>query len=129
MSYTENYEIPIVPSAIAQAVATFQPKLHIPTPSVTTRKWKLADIKDPANTFILVLKENPKQPGSDAHLLWPVQGAVGAANVTVAEFLRIGAELKGKMGALGAARVRSDLIWNLNKGWIVPVDANGNRLD
>ncbi len=107
---------------IATAVASFTPR------NETARKWRLADISDRNNALICVIKPNPKQPGSDAHLMYPYQGEPNEPTVTVAEYLKVGAELKGKMGPLGAARVRSDLLWNLNKGMVKLVDRNGNDL-
>jgi hypothetical protein len=113
---------------IAATIASFQPR----TEAVTPRKWKLSDIASRDNALILVVRENPKQPGSDAHKLYPMQGAVGEATVTVAEFLKRGAEISsdknGSYGPLGSARVRSDLLWNLTKGFVALVDRSGNRL-
>ena len=111
-----------------------QPTYKAPTETkkapetVTKKDWKLRDIANRNEALICVMVDNPKQPGSDARLLFPYQGERGKPTVTVAQYLAIGAEVKGKMGLCGTARVRSDLIYNLNHGFVKLVDRNGNDL-
>jgi hypothetical protein len=103
-------------------IANRQRDAMAPVAKAKGPQYRLADIDRLAGgklNFINVrLVNNPKQPGSDAATLWPLQGKFNDPTVTVEMFLQIGAETRGNKGPMGRARVRADLLYNLNKGWV-----------
>lgn len=72
------------------------------------------------DNFILVMIDNPKVPGSQADMLWPLQGQKGKPTVTVGAFLAAGETMFNRN------RARTDLLYNLNEGYVKICDQNGN---